>query len=71
MLPKDYENKALNITGLKGKYIGMQKVRLVDGYILDMGENVALSVLNADTHYSTKLYNRDSNNNWNLVSTYD
>ena len=56
MTTKQYEKLAKEISGLEGKYIGRGRVKLVDGSILDIGENLALQIIDQDGVFTTVVY---------------
>ncbi|MFX0547900.1 helix-turn-helix domain-containing protein [Hathewaya histolytica] len=56
MTTKQYEKLAKEISGLEGKYIGKGRVRLIDGSILDIGENLALQLIDQDGVFTTIAY---------------
>ena len=54
----EYEKIAKEITGLEGKYIGNATVKLSDGSKIQVGENVAVQIIDNGTEYSSIMYER-------------
>ena len=68
MLPKDFEQKAKEITGLAGKYIGKNMVKLEDGSTITLGDNVALQIIDNDEEYGSIMYDKYRTGSWESSS---
>ena len=63
----EYEKIAKEITGLGGKYIGNATVKLSDGSKIQIGENVAVQIINNDSNYDSIMYEK-RNGKWTSSS---
>ena len=68
MLPRDFEEKAKEITGLNGKYIGRNMVKLEDGSTITLGDNVALQIIDNDDEYGNIMYDKYRTGSWESSS---
>ena len=68
MLPDDFEEKAEEITGLTGKYIGRNMCELADGSTLTMGEDVALQIIDNEDEYGSIMYDKYRTGSWESSS---
>lgn len=68
MLPQDFEEKAKEITGLKGKYIGKNMCEMADGSTLTMGDNVALQIIDNEDEYGSIMYDKYRTGSWESSS---
>lgn len=68
MLPQDFEEKAKKITGLNGKYVGRNMVKLEDGSTITLGDNVALQIIDNDEEYGNIMYDKYRTGSWESSS---
>ena len=68
MLPKYFEQKAEEITGLAGKYIGKNMVQLEDGSAITLGDNVALQIIDNEDEYGSIMYTKFPTGRWESSS---
>ena len=68
MKTTEYAKLAKDITGLNGKYAGNGTVELENGSKIQIGENVAVQIINTDSGYDSIMYEK-KNGEWESAST--